>query len=168
MTRHVCDVTPPHIACRLRRARPLPTSRPPGWLHEIKHDGYRLIARLDGRRARLFSRRGHDWTERFPRIRATLAVLRARSATIDGEAVVCCPKDANEARRADTRFQPRQHGAPAPVAEDQNDAVRPSCGGWPASLLPRMREGFARAHCPARRGLGTTLSSLSRPALRRL
>ena len=64
----------------------------PGWLHEIKHDGYRLIARLDGRRARLFSRRGHDWTERFPRIRAALAVLRARSATIDGEAVVCCPK----------------------------------------------------------------------------
>ena len=45
----------------------------PGWLHEIKHDGYRLIARLDGRRARLFSRRGHDWTERFPRIRAALA-----------------------------------------------------------------------------------------------
>ena len=64
----------------------------PGWLHEIKHDGYRLMARLEGRRTRLFSRRGHDWTERFPRIRAALAVLRARSATIDGEAVVCCPK----------------------------------------------------------------------------
>jgi bifunctional non-homologous end joining protein LigD len=64
----------------------------PGLVHEIKHDGYRLIARLDGRRARLFSRRGHDWTERFPRIRAALAVLRARSATMDGEAVVCCPK----------------------------------------------------------------------------
>ena len=35
---------------------------------------------------------GHDWTERFPHIREALAALRARSATIDGEAVVCCPE----------------------------------------------------------------------------
>ena len=40
-----------------------------GWLHEIKHDGYRLIARLEGRGTRLFSRRDHDWTERFRRHR---------------------------------------------------------------------------------------------------
>ena len=64
----------------------------PDWVHEIKHDGYRLIARSDNGRTRLFSRRGHDWTERFPRIRDALASLEARSATIDGEAVVCCPK----------------------------------------------------------------------------
>ena len=61
----------------------------PGWLHEIKHDGYRLIARREGSRVR---RRGHDWSERFPRIREALASLRARSATIDGEAVVLCHK----------------------------------------------------------------------------
>jgi ATP-dependent DNA ligase len=35
---------------------------------------------------------GHDWTERFPRIREALVSLRALSVTIDGEAVVCCPK----------------------------------------------------------------------------
>jgi bifunctional non-homologous end joining protein LigD len=70
-------------------ARVPPTG--PSWLHEIKHDGYRLIARLEGRRVRLFSRRGHDWSDRFPRIREALASLRARSATIDGEAVVLCP-----------------------------------------------------------------------------
>ena len=64
----------------------------PGWLHEIKHDGYRLIARLEGRRVRLFSRRGHGWSDRFPRIGEAVASLRARSATIDGEAVVLCPK----------------------------------------------------------------------------
>jgi bifunctional non-homologous end joining protein LigD len=64
----------------------------PGWLHEIKHDGYRLMARLEGRRVRLFSRRGHDWSDRFPRIREAMTSLRARSATIDGEAVVLCPK----------------------------------------------------------------------------
>ena len=64
----------------------------PGWLHEIKHDGYRLMARLDGRGERLFSRRGHEWSGRFPRISEALASLRARSVTIDGEAVVLCSK----------------------------------------------------------------------------
>ena len=65
----------------------------PDWLHEIKHDGYRLMARLEGRRVRLFSRRDHgDWTDRFQRIRQALAWLKARSLTIDGEAVVLCPK----------------------------------------------------------------------------
>jgi ATP-dependent DNA ligase len=61
----------------------------PAWLHEIKHDGYRLMARLECERTRLFSRRGHDWSERFPRIRDALTSLKAQSATIDGEAVVC-------------------------------------------------------------------------------
>ena len=64
----------------------------PGWLHEIKHDGYRLVARMEGRRVHLFTRRGNDWSDRFPRISEALASLKATSATIDGEAVVLCPK----------------------------------------------------------------------------
>jgi bifunctional non-homologous end joining protein LigD len=64
----------------------------PGWVHEIKHDGYRLVGRLEGRRVRLFTRRGNDWSDRFPRISEALASLKATSATIDGEAVVLCPK----------------------------------------------------------------------------
>jgi bifunctional non-homologous end joining protein LigD len=60
----------------------------PGWVHEIKHDGYRLIVRRDGKAVHLFTRRGHDWTERFPAIAAAAAKLRARSFTMDGEAVV--------------------------------------------------------------------------------
>jgi len=59
------------------------------WVHEIKHDGYRFICRRDGDRVRLFTRRGHDWTDRVPRIAEALAVLPVTSATIDGEAVVC-------------------------------------------------------------------------------
>jgi ATP-dependent DNA ligase len=35
----------------------------PGWIHEIKHDGYRLIVRRDGEAVRLFTRRGYDWTD---------------------------------------------------------------------------------------------------------
>jgi bifunctional non-homologous end joining protein LigD len=50
--------------------------------HEIKHDGFRFICRRDGDRVRVFSRRGHDWTDRVPRIAEALAAL-ARNAPFD-------------------------------------------------------------------------------------
>ena len=59
------------------------------WLHEIKHDGFRIIARKDGDRVRLYSRPGNDMTRRFPLIVEALARLRSRSCIIDGEAVAC-------------------------------------------------------------------------------
>src|SRR6266702_8000109 len=62
------------------------------WLHEIKHDGFRIIARKDGSRVRLYSRPGNDLTHRFPLIVETLARLRSRSCIIDGEAVACDDK----------------------------------------------------------------------------
>jgi bifunctional non-homologous end joining protein LigD len=61
----------------------------PQWIHEIKHDGYRLIARKRDGRVRLFTRNGFDWSDRYPRITAAVAALRTASATIDGEAVWC-------------------------------------------------------------------------------
>jgi ATP-dependent DNA ligase len=61
----------------------------PDWIHEIKHDGFRIIARKDGERVRLYSRPGNDFTRRFPLIVETLARLRSRSCIIDGEAVAC-------------------------------------------------------------------------------
>jgi bifunctional non-homologous end joining protein LigD len=59
------------------------------WLHEIKHDGFRIIARKSDGRVRLYSRPGNDMTRRFPRIVGALARLRSRSCIIDGEAVAC-------------------------------------------------------------------------------
>src|SRR6516162_4524027 len=58
------------------------------WLHEIKHDGFRIIARKNGERVRLYSRPGNDLTHRFPLIVEALARLRSRSCIINGEAVV--------------------------------------------------------------------------------
>lgn len=59
------------------------------WLHEVKFDGYRLQARLDGRDARLLTRSGLDWTDRFgPDIPDALRALAADQAIIDGELVV--------------------------------------------------------------------------------
>ena len=65
-------------------------TRPSGvdWLHEIKHDGYRLQAHLENGRVRLFSRQGLDWTERFPVVAHALADVPAKLAIIDGEVVV--------------------------------------------------------------------------------
>jgi bifunctional non-homologous end joining protein LigD len=62
------------------------------WVHEIKHDGYRFICRVEGNRIRVFSRRGNEYTERVPRIVDTLARLSASSVTLDGEGVACDPK----------------------------------------------------------------------------
>jgi ATP-dependent DNA ligase len=59
------------------------------WLHEIKHDGFRVIARKNGERVKLYSRPGNDLTDRFPLIVEALTKLRARSCIIDGEAVAC-------------------------------------------------------------------------------
>ena len=71
---------------------PLKTDKLPSggqWLHEIKHDGFRIIARKNGSQVRLYSRPGNDLTYRFPLIVEALARLRSRSSIIDGEAVAC-------------------------------------------------------------------------------
>src|SRR5258706_9965201 len=60
----------------------------PEWLHEIKHDGYRLIVQREGKRVRLFTRNGDDWTDRYPLIVEAALKNRSRSFVIDGEAVL--------------------------------------------------------------------------------
>ena len=76
--------------CLPSPARDPPTSS--DWLHEIKFDGYRALIRRDGNGVRLFTRRGYDWTSRFPAIVSAAEAVRAKSFLIDGEAVWC---DAN-------------------------------------------------------------------------
>ena len=63
----------------------------PGWVHEIKHDGFRLMVRLEGPRVRCFTKGGHDWSARFPAIVDAASRLKPQSFLIDGEAVVCRP-----------------------------------------------------------------------------
>jgi bifunctional non-homologous end joining protein LigD len=58
------------------------------WLHEIKFDGYRLEARLDNGKVKLLTRRGLDWTRKFPTVAAAIAGLPATKALFDGEVVV--------------------------------------------------------------------------------
>src|ERR1700730_2214943 len=70
---------------------PRPAKEPPagaGWIHEIKHDGFRIIARRDANAVRLFTRNGYDFTARFPKIVDAVASLSVRSCVVDGEAIV--------------------------------------------------------------------------------
>jgi ATP-dependent DNA ligase len=86
---------------------PIKTDKLPSggqWLHEIKHDGFRVIARKDGPRVRLYSRPGNDLTRGFPLIVETLVRLRSRSCIIDGEAVAC-----------DYKAWPRSLSRPSPT-----------------------------------------------------
>jgi len=58
------------------------------WIHEIKFDGYRVQVRLANEAARIFIRRGHDWTHRFRKVANDAWRIKATSAIIDGEIVV--------------------------------------------------------------------------------
>jgi bifunctional non-homologous end joining protein LigD len=65
--------------------------KPPGgasWLHEIKYDGYRMQARLDGGKVKLLTRKGLDWTKRFSSIARALKTLPLSSGLLDGEIIV--------------------------------------------------------------------------------
>nr|WP_315448188.1 DNA ligase D [uncultured Pseudomonas sp.] len=64
-------------------------SAPEGdWSYEIKFDGYRIMARIEGEQVQLFTRNGHDWTHKLPKQAEALAALKLESAWLDGEMVV--------------------------------------------------------------------------------
>jgi bifunctional non-homologous end joining protein LigD len=75
------------------------------WLHEIKHDGYRIVARIEEGEVRLVSRNGKDWTKEFPQVARALGRLPAGTALLDGEAAAVLPNGATSfqalQRRAD-------------------------------------------------------------------
>jgi bifunctional non-homologous end joining protein LigD len=70
---------------------PQPVREPPegpGWLHEVKHDGFRIMARRDGLGVRLYSRNGYDFADRFPQVVQAISTLPVRSCFVDGEVIV--------------------------------------------------------------------------------
>jgi bifunctional non-homologous end joining protein LigD len=60
-----------------------------GWIHEIKHDGFRIIAQRDDRSIRLNTRKGYDFAQRFPLKTRAIAALPVGSCVIDGQAIAC-------------------------------------------------------------------------------
>jgi bifunctional non-homologous end joining protein LigD len=71
----------------------LPTlvAEPPtgeGWIHEIKHDGYRTLIVIDRGQVRAFTRNGNDWTAAYRRVVDACSKLACKTAVLDGEIVV--------------------------------------------------------------------------------
>jgi bifunctional non-homologous end joining protein LigD len=80
-----------HPRGHIKPCLPLLAERPPSgpdWLHEIKHDGFRIIARRDANGVRLYTRNGYNFASRFPQIVEAVSKLKVRSCLIDGEAIV--------------------------------------------------------------------------------
>src|SRR5215471_12891379 len=106
------------------------------WVHEIKHDGFRIVARKDGERVTLYSRPGNDFTRRFPPIARALTHLRCRSCIIDGEAVICDDNGVTSFDRIRYRRNDWERGGSSPQAVD-----RPCGAPRAARRLPLLRQG---------------------------
>src|SRR5215207_7916028 len=74
--------------CQPALADKVPTGD--GWIHELKHDGFRIIAHKDGESVRLWSRNGRDWSAEFAAITETMHALPLKRVMLDGEAVAHC------------------------------------------------------------------------------
>ncbi|MFN3388532.1 MAG: DNA ligase D [Allosphingosinicella sp.] len=92
--------SPPRDPGRRRGDAPLPRFREPqkatlvdhvpsgsAWIHEMKYDGYRCLLAIGGGEARVYTRSGLDWSDKFPEIVAAARELEAESALLDGEIV---------------------------------------------------------------------------------
>ena len=92
--------------------------RTPGWVHELKLDGYRIEARKDGDRVQLLTRTGLDWTHRMKALAAEIAALPVDSALIDGEVVVLAPDGTTSFASLQAAFQEGARHPPTYFAFD--------------------------------------------------
>ena len=111
----------------------------PLWVHEIKHDGYRLMVRRDGERVRCFTKNGHDWADRFPAIVEAASRIKAASFYIDGEAVILGDDGTHDFRALRSRGREAMLVA-FDLIEHDGDALRD------LPLIERKR-GVSRCPC---------------------
>jgi bifunctional non-homologous end joining protein LigD len=77
----------PRFEPTLARPAKEPPNRP-GWIHEIKHDGFRIVVQKEADNVRRISRNGYDFTDRYPLIVDAIRSLPAKSCIVDGEGIV--------------------------------------------------------------------------------
>jgi bifunctional non-homologous end joining protein LigD len=80
---------------------------PPGagdWVYEVKHDGYRLLARISDGEVKLYTRAGNDWTARLPHLQRAIGKLGLRETWLDGEIVVLGPEGRASFQRLQNAF----------------------------------------------------------------
>jgi len=123
----------------------------PGWLHEIKHDGFRILARRNNAGVRLITRAGNDFSRRFPFIAMAVGKLPVRSCVIDGEAIVCYEdglavfelirRNGALASAVHCAFDLLELDGPRLAPRADRDAQGPA---------REAAQGFASEHCPQR------------------
>ena len=109
-------------------------SQPPageGWLHEIKYDGYRILAVRERKSVRLLTRQGNDWTDKFAAVAAAIAALPVRSAVLDGEITVVKQDGSTDFQALQNAMQGLQSGALAYFVFDL-----PYCQGYDLTRSP--------------------------------
>ncbi|EZP62745.1 DNA ligase D [Pseudomonas sp. RIT357] len=131
------------------------------WQYEIKFDGYRMLARIREGEVRLFTRNGHDWTERLPRQVKALHALKLKDSWLDGEVVSLNPEGLPDFQALQNAFDsgrsldlvyylfdaPFLDGADqrqAPV-EDRRAMLKAALSGSKSKLL-RFSEAFTAHH----------------------
>ncbi|HVW30280.1 MAG TPA: DNA ligase D [Polyangiaceae bacterium] len=82
-----------------------------GYLHEIKLDGYRILARIEGGEVRLLSRRGNDWSARLPSIVRALEALPLDDSILDGEVVAFDESGVSDFQRLQNSMEAGKDGA---------------------------------------------------------
>ena len=163
---HVAFASPLALDRLYRALRPVQRPLPPAgdqWLHEVKQDGFRLMARRDAAGIRLLTRNGHDWTSRFPQIAAAVNALRWRSCLIDGEAV-CCDEEAEVARLA----RDAEPGLQLSECLDRPRRYRVSEHACQLGYEGSCRSGAARGTSLADRAIGSRPKIPNHPAVLRL
>ena len=98
-----------------------------GWLHEMKYDGYRCLLALAGGKAKIYTRTGLDWTDKFPEIAEAARGARRRTALLDGEIVALDDKGNtgfSALQQAISRGRARAHPVPVRRARDRRRGSR--------------------------------------------
>jgi bifunctional non-homologous end joining protein LigD len=101
------------------------------WLHEIKYDGYRMLAFIEHGSVRITSRSGKDWTGRFPDIAGALAELFETRTVVDGEIVVQLPDGTTNFQSLQNMLQGLEKGKLMYYLFDM-----PYCDGYDLSRMP--------------------------------
>lgn len=105
----------------------------PNWVHEVKFDGYRLIAIRNGSNVRLWTRNRNDWTDQFESIAAALKKLPVDNAIIDGEVVALNDKGLSDFQALQRRLQ---EGGRSPMAYAVFDILH--CNGFDVRSAPLL------------------------------
>jgi ATP-dependent DNA ligase len=114
------------------------------WVHEVKHDGYRTQRIVQTGRAKAFTRRGFDWSEKYRPIVAAAAELPARSAILDGEMIMPTASGSSDFQT----FRRAIKGRPDALAFVACDLLRLD-GGPSAAAVARAKGSTGRLVAPA-------------------